>query len=159
MSAQKQKGFTLIELLVVISIIGILSIIGLVAYTTFLKNARDAKRQSDLKFIQSALEEYHSDQHYYPSGTTLDSPFTNASGAPSGTTVTKTYLTTVPKDPDQSTYSYVARPAVSPPYVCDNAATKPCTSYCLYAKIEGNAPTSDSGCTPTTPYTYGITRP
>ncbi len=150
MSAQKQKGFTLIELLVVISIIAILSVIGLVAYTTFLKNVRNAKRQSDLKLIQSALEEYHADQHYYPSGTTLGSSITD------GKTPLKTYLTTVPKDPDQSTYSYVARPA-SPPYDCDNTATKPCTSYCLSVSMEGTPPTSE--CTAASGNNYGVTRP
>lgn len=149
-----KKGFTLIELLIVISIISLLSIIGLIAYSNFLKNSRDAKRQSDLKFIQSALEDYHADQHYYPSAA-LGSPFTNATGAPSGTVVSKTYLTTVPKDPkDQTAYLYVFKPAT-----CDNSPTNPCTSYCLYAKIEGSAPTSDTVCTPSTPYTYGVTRP
>lgn len=140
-----QKAFTLVELLVVITIIAILSTIGLVAYGTFLKNARDARRQADLKFIQSALEEYHADQHYYPSGTTLGSSITN------NTTPLKTYLTTVPKDPkDQSAYSYVASS-------CDNNSAN-CTSYCLSANIEGTVPL-DLACTPSSGFNYAVTRP
>jgi len=61
-----RRGFTLIELLIVISIIALLSLIGLVAYSEFLKTARNNKRLSDLKLIQSALEDYHADQLYYP---------------------------------------------------------------------------------------------
>ena len=145
MSANKQKGFTLIELLVVISIIAILSVIGLVAYNTFLKNARDSKRQSDLKFIQSSLEEYHADQHYYLPGTTLGSSITNS---------TKTYLTTVPKDPkDGSAYSYAAQPG--------GCATVTCTSYCLSASLEnpGSTKPPEGTCVNPLNYNFTVTRP
>ncbi len=144
----RRSGFTLIELLIVISIIGILSVIGMVAYSTFLKNSRDAKRQSDLKFIQSALEEYHSDQLYYPSGTTLGSSITN------GKTPLKTYLTTVPNDPkDQSAYSYVAQPS--------GCATAACTSYCLSASLENlvGKKTEGNCSNPSGPYNFTVTRP
>lgn len=56
----KHKGFTLIELLVVISIIGILAALGIVSYTGVQKQARDARRQSDLKQYQTLLGEYAS---------------------------------------------------------------------------------------------------
>lgn len=144
-------GFTLIELLVVISIIAILSVVGIVSYTGFLKNSRDARRQADLKFIQSALEQFHADQLYYPDQDSLTFgsalTFTNASGD------TKTYLTKVPNDPSGSLeYSYIAEPSG-----CNNTS---CTSYCLYAGLEGtNRPASDSGCAPASPYNYGVTRP
>lgn len=154
-----KKGFTLIELLVVISIIAVLSTVGLVSYTDFLKKSRDAKRQSDLKFIQSALEEYHADQIYYPITGTGNCPspgdgrfrvgcaLTNTSG-------TKTYLTKVPNDPiANSDYSYVPWPSS-----CNNTSTN-CTSYCLFANMDTTPPQSDQGCTLSGNYDYGVTRP
>lgn len=58
-----KKGFTLIELLVVIAIIGILSAIGLVSLNGAREKARDAKRQSDLAQIRSAMALYYDDQN------------------------------------------------------------------------------------------------
>ena len=53
----KTRGFTLIELLVTVTIIAVLSAIGLVIYHVVLEQGRDSKRQSDLRTIQSALEQ------------------------------------------------------------------------------------------------------
>ena len=50
------KGFTLIELLVVISIIGLLSTLAIVALSTARQRSRDAKRVSDMKQLQTAIE-------------------------------------------------------------------------------------------------------
>ncbi len=52
----KKKGFTLIELLVVIAIIGLLSTLAVVSLGTARGKARDAKRISDVKAIQTAIE-------------------------------------------------------------------------------------------------------
>ena len=139
------KGFTFVELLVVISIVAILSVIGLVTYAAFLSNTRDAKRQSDLKLIQSALEQYHGDQKYYPYEI-----------SPGGSLVSgsKTYLNKVPSDPKGSpNYSYVSSGAS-----CNALTPQNCTSYCLYAKLEGTVPVSDQGCTSAI-YNYGVTKP
>lgn len=136
----KKDGFTLIELLVVIVIISILSIIGLVAYGNFMKNSRDSKRQADLKIIQSALEDYHADQLYYP--VSLGSPltFTGASG-------TKTYLNTVPTDPKGALYSYT-----------QSGCGISSTGYCLGATMENTPPSSDSNCN-LSGTNYCVTRP
>jgi prepilin-type N-terminal cleavage/methylation domain-containing protein len=56
MKHNKFKGFTLIELLVVISIIGLLSTLAMVALNNALKSSRDAKRVSDMKQLQTAME-------------------------------------------------------------------------------------------------------
>lgn len=150
-SIRSLAGFTLIELLITITIIAVLAIIGIVAYSSFLKTARDNKRQSDLKIIQSALEDYHADRIYYPSSVTFGSPL--AAG-------NKTYLNKVPNDPTANPdYSYV-------PSGTNCSATTPqnCTSYCLFAQMEAVTLTSDTGCTSlpsgfTPPKAYGVTRP
>lgn len=167
----QRSGFTLIELLITISIIAVLSVIGLVAYTSFLKNSRDSKRQADVKFIQSALEEYHADLLYYP---LLDSavgitctngrfkigcPLKNPAGS-------RIYLNKVPQDPlsaPQPQYNYRPLPPPLSPAACDNGTTK-CTSYCLFAQMEAAALTSDSVCNTlpagfSAPRAYGVTRP
>jgi len=65
---KKQFGFTLFELLVSISIIGILTALASVAYSGAQKKARDARRIEDIKSIQTAAEQYYSQNNYvYPS--------------------------------------------------------------------------------------------
>lgn len=64
-----KKGFTLIELLVVIAIIGLLSTLAVVALGSARQKARDSKRLSDLKQVQTALELYFTDQNTYPTTT------------------------------------------------------------------------------------------
>lgn len=67
-SLKHQPGFTLIELLVVIAIIGLLSSIVLASLNTARTKARDAKRQSDLKQLQLALELFYDSNGSYPVG-------------------------------------------------------------------------------------------
>lgn len=135
MISNRKKGFTLIELLITITIIAVLSLIAITSYVAFTKNARNAKRQSDLKFIQSALEEYFADQRVYPTDLTTLS------------THSKKYMTTVPLDPLGVSANYLYTP---------NSTN---SNYCLSTKFEGTSPPT-SNCTPTDPaYTYSITRP
>ena len=63
---KKQRGFTLIELLVVIAIIGLLSTLAVVALNNARLKSRDARRVSDVKNIQTALELYYNDANAYP---------------------------------------------------------------------------------------------
>jgi len=60
------KGFTLIELLVVIAIIAILSTVVMAGLNSARAKGRDAKRLSDIKQVQSALELYQDSCEGYP---------------------------------------------------------------------------------------------
>lgn len=146
------KGFTLVELMIVISIIAVLAATGLAIYTKVSQNARDARRQTDLRSIQSALEQYNSDQFFYPA--TLPAggqPFIN---------LAKTYLNSVPADPIASNRQYLFIPSGSRITIanCDNSTSTKCISYCLYANMEnssnGNkgAISAPSNC----PFTVGV---
>ena len=150
----KKFGFTLIELLIVITIIAILAAIGLVTYSSFTQRARDAKRQADLKFIQSGLEQYHADQKHYPYKIAFGCADCELSYGG------KKYITKIPSDPKGNpNYAYSA----SGPTNCTSSSNQTgCTSYCLFTRIEGKSiPTSDPGCTtfPSGGYNFGITKP
>ncbi len=68
---KRVKGFTLIELLVVIVIIGILATLATVTLSSARAKARDARRVSDIKQIQTALELYYNDATTYPAAANL----------------------------------------------------------------------------------------
>ena len=106
------KGFTLIELLVVIAIIGILSSVVLASLNSAREKSRDAKRVSDIKQLQLALELYYDSEGGYPSALSI------------ATLVTPGYIAAVPTDPSTSAaYSYAA-------------LSTGCTSYHLGATLE-----------------------
>jgi prepilin-type N-terminal cleavage/methylation domain-containing protein len=65
-SSKLKAGFTLIELLVVIAIIGILASIILASLATAQAKGRDARRISDIKQIQLALELYYDANSKFP---------------------------------------------------------------------------------------------
>jgi len=64
--SNRKRGFTLIELLVVIAIIGMLSSVILASLNSAREKSRHARRLSDLRQIQTALEMYYNDKGYYP---------------------------------------------------------------------------------------------
>lgn len=97
---KKNKGFTLIELLVVIAIIGILSSVVLASLNSARQKSRDAKRISDIKQIQVALELYFDSNGRYPQNI--------------GEVVTAGFLPATPADPLNSgiyTYKYATQSA------------------------------------------------
>ena len=63
---KKQNGFSLVELLIVILVIVLLATISAMAINSQKAKARDAKRISDIRQIQTALEFYKSDEGEFP---------------------------------------------------------------------------------------------
>lgn len=123
-----KKGFTLIELLVVVAIMGLLSTLAVVALGSARLKARDSKRLSDLKQVQTALELYYTDNNAYPTAATAvtlgstNVACLNASGF-AATGCASPYMGQVPTDPN-STGSYS--------YISATGAT-----YCVGATLEG----------------------
>lgn len=112
MKNMNKKGFTLIELLVVIAIIGLLSTLAVVALGNARQKARDARRLSDLKQLQTALELYYTDQTAYPtqSGTLGSGNWAclNSTGF-AATACASPYMGQVPADPlTAQSYVYTA---------------------------------------------------
>lgn len=117
MKKMNTKGFTLIELIVVIAIIGLLSTLAVVALGSARTKARDSRRLSDLKQLQTALELYYTDVNSYPAvpgaaasvvlGSTnaacLNSTGFHASGAAA---CPSPYMGQVPADPQTGSYVY-----------------------------------------------------
>lgn len=113
MNKKSQLGFTLIEILIVISIIGLLSAATLIGLGAFRGQGRDARRLSDLRQIQNALELYYANNSSYPADADI---YVADIFKPEG-------VSSIPIDPDGAThYGY----------------SKICTgvSYVLQAKLE-----------------------
>ena len=72
----KRTGFTLVELLVVISLIGILSAVAIAVINpaAMMGKSRDARRKSDLKTLQGAIEMYYSQNRSYPANDSIPFP-------------------------------------------------------------------------------------
>jgi prepilin-type N-terminal cleavage/methylation domain-containing protein len=113
----KNKGFTLIELLVVIAIIGILSSVVLASLNTARTKSRDAKRISDIKQLQLALEFYYDKYSSYPAASDLDS----------STLVSDGFIASIPHDPQGTAVDYK--------YAAFGSGTA-CTSYHIGAVLE-----------------------
>jgi prepilin-type N-terminal cleavage/methylation domain-containing protein len=75
MKTLKSKGFTLIELLVVVAIIGILATVVLSSLGSARTRARDARRVSEMKNLETALEMYYLDYNQYPPMTAIATPY------------------------------------------------------------------------------------
>ena len=110
-----KKGFTLVELLVVIAIIALLSTLSVVALNSARAKSRDARRQSDIKQIRTALELYYdANNQQYPSGSDLelgtdDAACLNQNGwtTTAGCASDTIFMQKVPTDPVPGTHSYI----------------------------------------------------
>jgi len=99
-----KKAFTLLEMLIVLGIIAVILAALTISFSTTQKKTRDARRKSDLKSMQNALEQYYSTCGYvYP--TDLSAPM-DCTARPEG------FITQVPVDPKTAT-PYIYSPTGS----------------------------------------------
>lgn len=120
-------GFTIIELMVAITLMAILITLAAFSYSTAQKRGRDAQRKSDIRNVQSALEQYYAvcgNVYPTPSGDFYD-PVVCGSAGP------LTILPTIPADPRGQN-----------PYACPTPVATNCTSsvYTVCATLEGESP-------------------
>jgi prepilin-type N-terminal cleavage/methylation domain-containing protein len=126
-----RKGFTLIEMLIVIAIIGILASIVLVGLGPIQRQARDSRRTSDLRQLQTLLEICFTRAGQYPNAVDLGQLRTDLTtvGAGSDCTTAGTPITTsIPSDPRN-----VADTAANQYDYATNAGR---TNYVLRAEFE-----------------------
>jgi len=122
MFIQRDRGFTLIELLVVIAIIGILSSVVLASLNSARKKGRDARRISDIKQLQLALELYYDNN-------SSEYPDALASLAP-------TYISVIPADPQGGAYLYDNLTSAN---AACSVSGQVCSSYVIGATLEDTA--------------------
>ncbi len=151
----------MIELLVVIAIIGILSTLAIVSLNSARARARDAKRVSDIKQVQTSLELYFADKNGYPAdgvagagGITLGAGNATTLSQNGGFDATVTpagtvYMGQVPANPTPNGVNYVYTSLVaSGGAVCD---TGPCAWYNIAFDLEGGAGSLAAGARAATP--------
>lgn len=93
----RQRGFTLIELLIVVALIGILvAVIGINGLESG-RQSRDAKRQADLRSLQTAVELYRNKNGEYPD---------DGSGSQYITGLSPEFISVLPKQPGADAYIY-----------------------------------------------------
>jgi prepilin-type N-terminal cleavage/methylation domain-containing protein len=63
-----RRGFTLIEVLVVVSVIALMMTFLFLGFNDGRGQSRDAKRQADLRNLQTAVQAYRSEHGRYPAG-------------------------------------------------------------------------------------------
>lgn len=139
------KGFTLIELMISITIISILVLLAVLSYQNLTKKGRDAKRASDLRVIQGALQQFYADNNYYPFG------LIDLTGSPA-------YINSLPTDPQSTALSYNYVAYKNDATACDEVSLIDCQDYCLYAATE-ILTSQESNCTDVEGYNYEITSP
>ena len=131
-----KKGFTLIELLVVIAIIGLLSTLAVVSLNNARQKARDARRVSDIKQIQTAFELYYNDCSGYPAtaDTTAGASIAGSDGNCSSPN-SITYMAIIPSNPSPEDATATGCGGSGYTYTQTDSGSSYTLQYCLGAAI------------------------
>lgn len=144
-------GFTLIELLVVIAIIAILSTVVMAGLNSARAKGRDAKRLSDIKQLQAALELCFDNGVGYPSagayGIIGAASLMLTTNCASASIPFSTYMNPLPANPLPGGTSYTYCSTLTLAGAC--AATN--ISYNMQFTLEGNSGSLASGLRTATP--------
>jgi prepilin-type N-terminal cleavage/methylation domain-containing protein len=132
---KKHRGFTLIELLVVIAVIGLLASIVLVSLGPARQKARDAKRQSDLRQVNLAMEMSYDDSSADCGG--LDKYITSASVPTKICPTGGQYLNPFPSNVAPYDYTWVPNTAACTP--TGLTAIPIGQWYCAYVQLEAES--------------------
>lgn len=160
-----KQAFTLLELLVTISIISILTAVGSIGYSSIGKTSRDARRKTDLREMQLAVEKYYQDNGSYPTTTSWHGLCSNPSYNPGGNTyqdydvdashpgyipgIAPTYMTRLPHDPKENQAVNCGAPSSCYLYI-SNGTNYKILAYCT---LEGASDPNDPFYDPVRPAT------
>jgi len=143
---KRDQGFTIVELLIVIVVIGILALLVITTYSGIQAKARNAKRGSDIKSLQTQIEAFFSQNGYYPSlgdlngaswrSTNMKSLDSNAIVDPSEQSTCLTNDNCLKSSAQAKAYSYVVTDSSG--NSCEGAGNDVnCAKYTLTATYEG----------------------
>jgi prepilin-type N-terminal cleavage/methylation domain-containing protein len=146
-----EAGFTLIELLIVIIVIGILAAIVITTYAGIQQKSRNASREANIQTLQTQIEEFYTQNGYYPNAYDLNSyaflsthmkhlypaaevdPSSDCRAPSANNPTGNCIVTTV----QAKHYAYVVTPST-----CEGLGNDAsCTGYTLTASLEGGAGT------------------
>jgi prepilin-type N-terminal cleavage/methylation domain-containing protein len=162
---KKNLGFTLIEIIIAVTIVAVVFGVVITSSAAIQKSGRNAQRQSDLRALQTALQQYYADQHFFPQNpinlsqvtdinSNLGNPITPPSSNPN------LYLKTIPQEPLKNSLPYLYKAfkdrSLNGSITCSNevGSVDKCQYYILCAKVEDDSPAIAS-CGST--YNYQIT--
>lgn len=139
------KGFTLVELLVVVAIISLLASIVFVSLGGFREDARDTKREADLRQIKTAMELCYFDASCNTSNAYVSVVGPDVPAIPG-------YIAIPPTDPQNPARKYIWVP---------NTGTNENQEFCVYVELESGvgwfyASETGIGTTTTKPTTLAL---
>jgi len=139
---KNNSGLTLTEILIAFAILGLLAAwaVGNLNPRAQICKAQDAKRKSDLKRIQVALEDYYEDHNCYPNSLVGGESFSP-------------YLKTVPLDPEGESYLYTVPSGIGNPQ-----SFRIYTRLCYECDADIPQVGCGTGCGPggSSDYNYGV---
>ena len=135
---KRNQGFTIVELLIVIVVIGILALLVITTYSGIQAKARNSKRSTDVKALQTHIEAFFSQSGYYPSRADMNT-------AAWRTTNMKSIDPETLKDPSSATCNPATSTATTNPCLVTSAIAK-AYSYDVQTSAGASCEADDTTC-------------